>query len=142
MSQLNAAWAVLGDKRLRAAYDAARVPQSLLNTPPVPVAGDSSVEPPQRGVGDSSGTIDFGRYAGWSLKQVVQQDPNYAEWLIRTPIGRRLAPEARVLLDGQSAPSRGRNASLRRSHSSHSPEPSRFAGLSGRIRFRQAPQTP
>jgi hypothetical protein len=32
--------------------------------------------------------LDFGRYAGWSLRQVALRDPDYLEWLRRTPGGR------------------------------------------------------
>jgi len=33
---------------------------------------------------DSSSILDFGRYAGWSLAQIVEKDPDYLEWLVRT----------------------------------------------------------
>ena len=29
--------------------------------------------------------LDFGRYAGWSLRQLAARDPNYLEWLLRSP---------------------------------------------------------
>jgi curved DNA-binding protein CbpA len=107
MVQLNAAWAVLGDPVSRSAYDRERDrPQE---PPPTvaPAAPDARTEPrpasplpPRR---DSTTTLDFGRYAGWSLGQVMQQDPDYLEWVVRTPIGRRLAAEIRVLLEGRAA---------------------------------------
>jgi len=53
---------------------------------------------------DSSSILDFGRYAGWSLAQIVEKDPDYLEWLVRTPIGRRLAAEARALLESGQRP--------------------------------------
>ena len=39
--------------------------------------------------GNPSGPVlNFGRYAGWSLGEVVRRDVEYLEWLDRTPIGR------------------------------------------------------
>ena len=48
--------------------------------------------------GDSGTTIDFGRYAGWSVGDLVDHDPDYLEWLARTSIGRRLAGEIEAAL--------------------------------------------
>jgi curved DNA-binding protein CbpA len=108
MVQINAAWAVLGDLVSRSVYDGERArPQE-----PSPTVGpaDSDARRERRGGvsplparRDSTTTLDFGRYAGWSLGQVVQQDPDYLEWVVRTPIGRRLAAEIKMLLEGRAA---------------------------------------
>jgi hypothetical protein len=45
----------------------------------------------RRGV-DRSPTIDFGRYAGWSLTMIARRDPDYLDWLARSPIGRTWRP--------------------------------------------------
>jgi hypothetical protein len=42
--------------------------------------------------------LDFGRYAGWSLRQVALRDPDYLEWLRRTPGGRQYQSEIGVML--------------------------------------------
>jgi curved DNA-binding protein CbpA len=48
----------------------------------------------------ASGTtvLDFGRYAGWSLRQVALRDPDYLEWLRRTPGGRQYQAEIASML--------------------------------------------
>lgn len=108
MVELNEAWAVLGNERLRSVYDANR------NRPAPPPATAERADAPAyseqargdarpRSQHDSSSLLDFGRYAGWSLKQLVERDPDYLEWLVRTPIGRRLSSEARALLEIRAA---------------------------------------
>ncbi|HTC85651.1 MAG TPA: DnaJ domain-containing protein [Candidatus Acidoferrum sp.] len=54
--------------------------------------------PPDRGRSDGS-TLDFGRYAGWSIGQLARHDPNYLEWLRRTPIGRPFSAEIESTLE-------------------------------------------
>jgi hypothetical protein len=34
-------------------------------------------------------TLDFGRYAGWKLRDVAKRDPEYVEWLRRHASGAR-----------------------------------------------------
>jgi curved DNA-binding protein CbpA len=59
--------------------------------PPGPAAG-----PPP---GPPSGSIlTFGRYSGWSLGEIARVDPEYLEWLDRTPIGRPHREELERLL--------------------------------------------
>jgi len=43
--------------------------------------------------------LDFGRYAGWTLRQLAAHDPNYLEWLLRSPGGRQYRAEITALLD-------------------------------------------
>ena len=104
MIALNDAWAVLGNKHHRAAYDAAS--RSREPAPPVVVAGPgpsgferAPVPDRNRAMGGGSGTIlDFGRYAGWSVGKLADHDPDYLEWLERAPIGRHLAAEIGTLV--------------------------------------------
>jgi hypothetical protein len=42
--------------------------------------------------------LDFGRYAGWSLRQIALRDRDYLEWLRRTPLGRRYQAEIASIL--------------------------------------------
>lgn len=108
MVAINDAWRVLSDHDGRAAYDAqlAASHRRRATDPPVraPVDGSapSATHRPSANPQDSGTTIDFGRYAGWSVGRLVKHDPDYLEWLARTPIGRRLASEIEAVL-GQRA---------------------------------------
>jgi len=104
MVAINDAWRVLGDHDARAAYDAQlakshsrRATDRLV---PAPIAGYAPSSPRNAApiAGDPGTIIDFGRYAGWSVARLVDHDPDYLEWLARTPIGRRLATEIETLL--------------------------------------------
>jgi hypothetical protein len=46
-----------------------------------------------------TGVLDFGRYAGWSLRQIAMRDRDYLEWLRRTPGGRQYQTEIATILD-------------------------------------------
>jgi hypothetical protein len=46
--------------------------------------------------------LDFGRYAGWSLGEIVRYDPEFLEWLARTPIGRSYHAEIGALLSSRA----------------------------------------
>ena len=108
MVAINEAWAVLGQADRRAAYDAepkgAEAPSGY-----DPPSGDPSVagshglgnRRPQDQPGAGS-VLDFGRYAGWTVGSLLNHDPDYLEWLARTPIGRRLAPEIDAALARRS----------------------------------------
>jgi curved DNA-binding protein CbpA len=93
MARLNAAWNVLSDRAKRAAYDRERR---------VRVTGDrwdaygASTGASQRGQGT---IIDFGRYAGWSIPELARTDPDFLDWLARTPNGRRYRREIESVLN-------------------------------------------
>ncbi len=53
--------------------------------------------PPPRGVARGS-VLDFGRYKGWSLGQIAAHDPDFLEWLERSPGGRQYRAEIAALL--------------------------------------------
>ncbi len=42
--------------------------------------------------------LDFGRYAGWSLRQIAVRDPDYLQWLLRSPGGRQYRTEITAIL--------------------------------------------
>jgi DnaJ domain len=105
MAALNEAWAVLGDPARRAAYDASR------GVPPVVTADGPTREdrrsarvatPAPRSGGASSRplgtTLDFGRYAGMTLERLAREDPDYLEWLARSPGGRQYHAAITALL--------------------------------------------
>jgi hypothetical protein len=50
--------------------------------------------------GTSAGDVqlDFGRYAGWSIRALAQKDPDYLRWLARHSSGIRFRSEiARII---------------------------------------------
>jgi curved DNA-binding protein CbpA len=114
MSALNAAWAVLGDAKTRKAYDDRRLAamaraSARASRPreasPSPTSQPRPVSRPTGRHADGSSTLDFGRFVGWSIREVARHDPNYLEWLIRTPTGRRFHAEVQAVLAAQAAPS-------------------------------------
>ena len=96
MMALNEAWAILGDPDRRTEHDrtsSSRSAPPVVTTPPPPPPLDMTgvPEPPVRPRTSANrwGTVlDFGRYSGWSIGELVEQDPEYLEWLARAPIGR------------------------------------------------------
>lgn len=131
MAELNAAFEVLGDAERRAVYDESRsaLADATTDTPPGrPFAPPAEGPPPAAPTPDrqplaaraaarvQSGTVlEFGRYAGWSLADLVRHDPNYLEWLAHTMIGRAYRQEIERLLAlsrprpvSVSSPARGR----------------------------------
>ncbi len=119
MAAINLAWSILGNPDRRARYDAlpsvdvadtatssmadvmaAAAPQS---SPPPTSAGQEL--PTRRSMEQRSGgsVLDFGRYAGWTVGNLADHDPNYLRWLSRTPIGRRLAIEIEGALERREA---------------------------------------
>jgi curved DNA-binding protein CbpA len=51
-------------------------------------------------------TIDFGRYAGWRLKDLAKHDPDYLRWLSRHSSGVRYRNQITALLGADEAPAR------------------------------------
>ena len=90
MAELNRAYAILRDERARAAHDRSR----RVSIAGVSVAASSvptSVPPPANG-GPGS-VLTFGRYAGWSLRDLARRDPEYLLWLSRHSSGIRYRTE-------------------------------------------------
>jgi curved DNA-binding protein CbpA len=105
MAELNRAYALIRSKDLRQVYDRLRPPVS---PPPQAVPVDAPVEQPKRG----SDVLDFGRYAGWSLRDLARHDPDYLRWLSRHSSGIRHRPRIDELLAApptQTASERMRN---------------------------------
>jgi hypothetical protein len=94
MAELNAAWAIVRDPDLRASWDRSqrRVTYSFKSEP-----ATSSVPPPPRSA--NAGTkLEFGRYAGWALRDLARQDPDYLRWLSRHASGLRYRTEIYQIL--------------------------------------------
>jgi curved DNA-binding protein CbpA len=102
MTEINGAWAVLGDPRRRSAYDDERGSPTVPAAPPPATGQAIDDDAPPRARHDTSRLLDFGRYTGWSLKQLAESDPNYLEWLVRTSIGRAFRIEVEALLASPS----------------------------------------
>jgi curved DNA-binding protein CbpA len=107
MVAITEAWAILGNAERRTAYDTQSVKTNTRratdrkSTAPAPATGT----PDRRGQDSAAAgsVIDFGRYAGWTVGSLVNHDPEYLEWLARTPIGRRLAVEIEAALARRAA---------------------------------------
>jgi curved DNA-binding protein CbpA len=86
MAELNRAYALLRDERSRAAFDRSRrrvVAGSITKS--------SGVAPPPVSSGGS--VLSFGRYTGWSLRDLARRDPDYVLWLSRHSSGIRYRTE-------------------------------------------------
>jgi curved DNA-binding protein CbpA len=83
MTDLNQAYALVRDPNDRARYDAAR---RRAEPTVVPGAYAGAPVPPPRSA--AAGTrLGFGRYAGWTLRDLAHQDPDYLRWLSRHSSG-------------------------------------------------------
>jgi curved DNA-binding protein CbpA len=90
MAQLNAAYAILRDERSRAAHDRARR-ATIAGISVASTARTGSETPPAN---PSPGSVlTFGRYAGWSLRDLARRDPEYLLWLSRHSSGIRYRTE-------------------------------------------------
>lgn len=105
MAELNAAYARVRSVEERARYDhelraraTATVTGAHHSEQPVPAP-----EVPQRMPSDTTPVIDFGRYAGFSLKQVARIDADYLRWLRRHSAGLRFRGQIDALLGSASA---------------------------------------
>jgi curved DNA-binding protein CbpA len=101
MAELNAAYARVRTPDLRELYDRERKLQRL-SQPPIqqgqaPQAPDE--DPAKR-------PLDFGRYAGYTIKQIARTDPDYLRWLSRHSAGARFRHEIEEQLRNASASSR------------------------------------
>jgi curved DNA-binding protein CbpA len=115
MASLNEAWAILGNPESRAAHDAALLAAAASSQPAAASEAPGNLrgrrEAGKKAPGHSGTAaphepgriLDFGRYIGWSLRELARHDPIYLEWLERTPIGRPLRSEIQELLAGQAA---------------------------------------
>lgn len=100
MADLNRAYALLRDERSRAAHDRSR----RASIPGISMA--MSARPFSAPAAPSPGSVlGFGRYTGWSLRDLARQDPDYLLWLSRHSSGIRYRTEIYGILHtmGRSA---------------------------------------
>ena len=107
MVAINEAWSILRDEERRAAYDSepqAAVPNAPFAPPSTVPSEDAHGLQHRQGEHrrGSGSVLDFGRYAGWTVGALADHDPDYLEWLARTPIGRRLAPEINAAMTSRA----------------------------------------
>ncbi len=89
MAELNRAYAMLRDPTGRKQYDRSR--RTTIAGVSVQSMARPSSAPPQR---PSDGSVlTFGRYTGWSLRDLARQDPDYILWLSRHSSGIRYRTE-------------------------------------------------
>ena len=143
MVALNGAWAMLGDAGRRAAYDRSRSAPAngAANRPTRTDGGEAGAvyarpaDAPSHG--STGTTLDFGRYAGWTLDALARGDPDYLEWLARAPIGTRYRTEIYALLAARRPPSPGATGQAR-GRTQPSPRPGRTGGRT--LPWRSRPQ--
>jgi curved DNA-binding protein CbpA len=102
MAAINHAYALLRTAADRERYDSQRmkpVGPGPVAAPPAPFdpwARKDPAAPVPSAAGSS--VLDFGRYAGWSLRDLVRQDPDYLRWLARHSSGFRYRGEINELI--------------------------------------------
>jgi curved DNA-binding protein CbpA len=91
MAELNRAYAILRDEQSRAAHDRARARATIAGISVAHSSRNGAVPPP---TAPSPGSVlTFGRYAGWSLRDLARRDPDYLLWLSRHSSGIRYRTE-------------------------------------------------
>jgi curved DNA-binding protein CbpA len=97
MSQLNEAYARVRDEEARKVFDRSRLRSSMGATSVTPSARPDAPVPPPRSA--SAGTrLEFGRYTGWTLRDLARRDPDYLRWLSRHVSGLRYRTEIYSIL--------------------------------------------
>jgi curved DNA-binding protein CbpA len=109
MAALNAAWGVLEHPKTRAMYDRkrlAKAPSENGRSAPAaePSRAPNTVPPPAGKRPPNSTILDFGRYVDWSIEELARHDPDYLEWLVRTPNGRRYTRQIDAALARHAPP--------------------------------------
>jgi len=90
MAELNRAYAILREAKSRAAHD--RSIRTVIAGVSVPASARPSHIPPPP-VSSGGSVLNFGRYAGWTLRDLARRDPDYVLWLSRHSSGIRYRTE-------------------------------------------------
>ena len=102
MADLNWAYAQIRDEPARRTYERQRMA----------TAPATAAEPRTHGASQPDGddatlaTLDFGRYAGWQLRDIAKRDIEYLMWLRRHASGARFRPAIDQLVRAQETPKR------------------------------------
>jgi curved DNA-binding protein CbpA len=94
MAELNLAYALIRDPKLRAAHDRAR--RVTIAGVTVSAVATPNSAPLRSSEGGS--VLTFGRYAGWALRDIARHDPDYLLWLSRHSSGIRYRTEIYEIL--------------------------------------------
>jgi curved DNA-binding protein CbpA len=107
MARINHAWSEISDPVRRRAVDerlerfgsrrASPGPGESRDADPGSDLGPIARRAARRAGPAASPTLNFGRYAGWTLARIAAADPDYLHWLARSPAGR----EYRVQIEAQ-----------------------------------------
>lgn len=92
MAVLNRAYALLRDPVSRADFDQARLRAKAGFAQPE-AAPESVVTPPPPRSSTAGTRLEFGRYSGWTLRDLARHDPDYLRWLSRHASGMRYRTE-------------------------------------------------
>jgi curved DNA-binding protein CbpA len=96
MAQLNEAYRLIRDVTARERHD-----RAVRNAAFAPLAAAATAAPPRSA---AAGTrLEFGRYAGWTLRDLARQDPDYLRWLSRHASGLRYRTEIYGILGRMGA---------------------------------------
>jgi curved DNA-binding protein CbpA len=117
MADLNWAYAVLREPSLRASYDSSHVAIAVETPPataddgerqdggsPHPTLSERVAHATEAAIERDAGnpantTLDFGRFAGMTLRQIARVEPSYLEWLRRHSSGLRYRHQIDKVLD-------------------------------------------
>jgi curved DNA-binding protein CbpA len=91
MAELNRAYALLRDERSRSSYDRSR--RATIAGISVAASVQKSVPQPPPDASAGGSVLNFGRYTGWSLRDLARRDPDYLLWLSRHSSGIRYRTE-------------------------------------------------
>ncbi len=102
MADLNEAYDKLRTPERRELYDRAKKLGPSTQEPIVPAWRADGKSSPPPNIRDSIGrALDFGRYEGWTIKQIAPRDPDYLRWLSRHSSGIRFRSEIEEALRRQ-----------------------------------------
>lgn len=114
MAEINDAYNKVRTADRREGYDRLRKLKATDGAAPVVYAAAApaapAASPPRPGNPPTASfeTVDFGRYAGWTIKQLARHDPDYLKWLARHSSGiryrRLIESELRAAAPAQAAP--------------------------------------
>jgi curved DNA-binding protein CbpA len=105
MADLNWAYHLLRDPAARAAFDRGQ----RYRAPPTPTDAPTHGVPRPEATYDVGETrLDFGRYSGWTLREVAGRDIEYLRWLSRHASGARHRQAIAAILAQERKRSAGR----------------------------------
>lgn len=105
MSELNEAYAMVRDADARAQLDRSRLRKYDYEATPSSKGQATTTPAPPRAAGAET-QLEQGRYAGWTLRDLVAHDPDYLRWLLRHRSGIRYRSEIARLLAAKGTKSR------------------------------------